>query len=138
MQIDIHRRKLDEILFQALRAIHDFGLTYEAIYLLQYLRRQSPAPMSTLAGEMAMPISTVTRLVDRLQQRDLVARVKDDRDKRIIRVLLRPAGQRIVKAVETHTYDLIAKNMTVFEATDFQAFLQTAVHLHRILGSKAP
>lgn len=140
--VDIPRPKLDEILFQALRAIYHFerskiagfDLTYEAIYLLQYLRRHSSVPMSALAGEMKMPISTVTRLVDRLQGRDLIHREKDHQDKRIIRVMLSPAGEHLVEAVEAHTYERVAANMARFKPEDFQAFLKTAVYLQKILG----
>ena len=70
---DIPRKELDKILFSALRAVYkfqqskvsSFDLNYEEIYLLQFLRSNSPARMGEIAGEMNIPISTATRVVDR-------------------------------------------------------------------------
>ena len=60
---DISRDDLDHLLFKAMRAVYRlerakvalFGLTYEGIYLLQFLRRQSPASMGAIAKEAYSP-----------------------------------------------------------------------------------
>ncbi len=141
---DISRTDLDEILFKALRAIYQFervkvsmfDLTYEEIYLMQFLRRKSVAPMTEIAGEMHIPVSTATRLIDRLERRTLVYRRKDDTDRRKIMVALAREGETLVNVVEDHTFISVKANLKRFTSEEVQEFLNTAQHLDRILNTK--
>lgn len=138
---EIPREQLDEVLFRALRAIYrfqlikvaEFNLDYEEIYILQFLRR-SPARMGDIAGEMGIPISTATRVVDRLQRMRLIGRRKDPRDRRNVLVTLRPAGERSVRAIEEHTFALLMRNVEQFPDEDVMAFFKTAINMEKILN----
>lgn len=137
----IDRDLLDEILFGALSAVYQlerskidlFDLTYEEIYILQYLRRRQEVRMGDIAVELKIPMSTASRVVSRLQQRDLLTRNRDGSDKRNIIVTLRPAGKKMVKRVEDHTYALISRNLTGKTPEEIDAFYNTAVALKDIL-----
>ena len=141
---DIHRTELDEILFGALRAIYQFervkvslfDLTYEEIYLMQFLRRHSVVPMTEIAGEMHIPVSTATRLIDRLERRKLVYRRKDDRDRRKILVALAGEGEALVGKVEDHTFETVRENLNGFSRDEVRAFMNTAQCLDRILNPR--
>ena len=141
MPEEITRAELDEILFNALRAIFAFerekvsvfDLTYGEIYLLQFLRRSSNAPMSEIASEMHIPISTATRLIDRLEKRHLLSRRKDEKDKRKILVTLEEDGNELVSKVEDHTWDIIVKNLKKFSDEEIRCFIDTAEKLKDIL-----
>ena len=138
---DIPRERLDRILFSALQAVYRFqqakvaayDLDYEDIYLLQFLRNGSPARMGEIAEEMRIPISTATRVVDRLERMRLVSRKKDDRDRRNILVSLEREGESSVRTIEDHTYAILARNLDRFTDDDINAFFKTAVHLPDIL-----
>lgn len=133
---------LDALLFQALRAVYQFertkverfSLTYEEIYLLQYLRRKSPARMQAVSLEMKKPISTATRLMDRLEKRRLIRREKAPEDGRGIRVFLTQEGEATVRAVEDHTRTVVTTNLARFNEAQVAAFIETARHLGRILS----
>jgi DNA-binding MarR family transcriptional regulator len=138
----IPRVDLDALLFSALRAIYQlertkvvrFGLTYEEIYLLQYLRRRSPSRMGDLATEMKKPVSTATRLMDRLEKKGLVDRRKDKEDRRNVLVSLSANGKKRVQAVEDHTFETISANLNRFPREKVAAFVETARHLGEILA----
>lgn len=142
MDIQLDRDEIDETLFQALRAIYQFerdkvrtfGLTFEEIYLLQFLRRRSPLRVSELADEMKIPISTLSRSIGRLQKRGLVTRRQDPQDKRIMLVSLLSKGEKTVLDVEEHSFEMIMKNLAEFKAQDIAAFVQTARQLNTILS----
>jgi hypothetical protein len=59
----IPRSQIDELLFQLLKCVYHwegevparFGLTCQEIYLLQHLRKASPARVSDLAVELCIP-----------------------------------------------------------------------------------
>ena len=139
---DIPRDRLDEVLFGALRAIYrfqlvkvsEFNLDYEEIYLLQFLRRHSPARMGDIAAEMGIPISTATRVVDRLQRKKRLGRRRDPADRRNVLVTLRPAGERAVRMIEEHTFALLMRNVEQFTEADIFAFFKTAVNMEKILS----
>ena len=141
---DIPRDRLDEILFTALQAVYKFqqskvmafGLDYEDIYLLQFLRNSSPARMSDIAAEMNIPVSTATRVVDRLQKMRLAARKKDVSDKRNVLVSLKPEGENAVRRIEDQTYMMLKNNLAGFSDEDIASFFKTAVHLQKILATR--
>lgn len=140
----LSREKLDRTLFEALRAIYKFemvkenkfGLSYQDIYLLQFLRSHSPARMGDLAEELNIPISTATRVVDRLQQKGYVGRKKDPQDKRNIFVTLRKKGEKTVAAVENHTYSTLIENTRAFSSEDITSFVETAKALPFLLATE--
>ena len=144
--INISRHEFDAVIIRCFRAIykfeqanvHGFGLNYDAIFLLQFLRRQSPSTMGAISQEMQVPISTATRMADRLVAKGLISREKAPEDKRIMLVSLEPAGERMVKAVEQHSFDVITKNLTHFTAPEIQAFFKTALSMEKILEIPEP
>ena len=60
------RQQMEEILYRALRAIYlferveieRFGLNYQQMYLLKFLKRKSPFRISDIAGELQIPSCT--------------------------------------------------------------------------------
>ena len=139
----LYREAFDLALFDALRAVYQFELSkvskfdlnYEDIYLLQFLRRNSPARMSEIAKEMSIPISTATRVVDRLEKKKYISRKKDEKDRRSIFTSLETKGKRIVQKVEKHSFDIISKNLKTFSEEDFASFIKTAMCMRKILKS---
>ena len=141
--LNIPQNEIDEILFQALRAIYQFErtkvakfeLTYEAVYLMQFLQRNAPTRMGDVAAEMKLPISTLTRIVDRLQKKGLVDREKDKTDRRSILLYLKPAGTKIVQDTEAHTFEILIKNLESYSNEQKESFIQAAVNLDILLNS---
>lgn len=52
-----------------------------------------------LSEKMTLACSTITDLVDRMEKSGLVVRKRDDRDKRVVRVIVLPKGFDIVEKV---------------------------------------
>ncbi|WP_319407297.1 MarR family transcriptional regulator [uncultured Desulfosarcina sp.] len=142
MLTGISRQDLDEILFGALQAIYRFervkvqrfGLTYEQIYLLQFLRRKGPAAMSPIAVEMKIPLSTATRLIDRMEKRHLLNRRQSHGDKRSRIVEITTEGENLVQAVEEHTFSTISSNLDNLVDVDLGGVIRTAMSLKGILS----
>ncbi len=62
------------------------------IAVLDTLGAEGATTMGLLAGRVRMPLSTVTRVVDRLVGRRLVQRERPEENRRIVRVALATAG----------------------------------------------
>lgn len=132
---------MNAVLFDAMRAIfrfergkvEAFDLDYGAIYLLQYLRRNAKAPVSQIASEMRLPISTVSRMAGRLEKRGLVWRIEDAGDRRRVLVSLDPRGESLVREVEAHSAALIRGNLENVPADYLGALVAVARLLPSVL-----
>jgi len=60
----------------------------------------SGVEMSTLSWNLALDNSTVTRLVDRLEKKNLVFRKKSKEDKRLVKVCLTKKGEAMQNRIE--------------------------------------
>ena len=88
------RFKADESLFADRLEVSERELA-----LLRALVRDGPMITRALGGRFAVPVSTMTGLVDRMEKKGLVRRVRDRRDRRAIELEATPAG---TLALEEH------------------------------------
>jgi DNA-binding MarR family transcriptional regulator len=73
-------------------AIVDMGLTPQQAHALRALDPTRPVPMRELAAGIMCDASTVTGIVDRLEDRGLVERRPDPDDRRVKGLVVTPAG----------------------------------------------
>jgi|tagenome__1003787_1003787.scaffolds.fasta_scaffold19789928_2 DNA-binding MarR family transcriptional regulator len=59
-----------------------------------------PTQMSELARNMGFDASHITSIVDKLEDRNLVERRPDTNDRRVKRIVLTPAGQKVRDQIE--------------------------------------
>jgi DNA-binding MarR family transcriptional regulator len=71
----------------------------QASVLLVLKGAGQPLPLSRLARYLVQEAQSVTSLVDRLEARQLVRRVPDQRDRRVIHVELTPAGEEMFNQI---------------------------------------
>lgn len=68
------------------------------IAVIDTLGAEGSITMGALAARVRMPLSTVTRVVDRLVARKLVQRERPEENRRIVRVALATGGQAFYQA----------------------------------------
>jgi DNA-binding MarR family transcriptional regulator len=89
-------------LSQVLKAMHDYSrrmeLHYEVsgpqLWLLWHLRTSPVLAIRELAERMFLHPSSVTRLADGLERKGLVARSRDDADRRVVYLCLTDEGRK--------------------------------------------
>ena len=77
--------------------LRPFGLTfssYEALMLLSFSRR-GEMPLGKMSDRLMVHPASITNTVDRLEERGLVRRRRDEHDKRRILAAITPAGRQI-------------------------------------------
>lgn len=80
------------------RLWHDNDLTLVQLRVLRKLAREERS-LGELGAELSLSPTSITRLIDRLEERGLVARKRSLNDRRRVDVLLLPAGRNLVSAV---------------------------------------
>ncbi|MCR4403570.1 MAG: MarR family transcriptional regulator [Firmicutes bacterium] len=70
--------------------------TLREMFVLELLgSRESPATMSELASALAVPLTTMSSLVNRMVHKGYLERYRTEEDRRIVLVRLSPAGRAV-------------------------------------------
>ncbi|WP_373069175.1 MarR family winged helix-turn-helix transcriptional regulator [Gemmatimonas sp.] len=79
-------------------ALEPFGITTAQFELLQVIERhgKSGAGCSELGRHLAAPGPDVTRMLDRLDSAGLVARKRDNKDRRVVHTELTEKGEELI------------------------------------------
>lgn len=81
------------------RTLRDEELSVAQVAALHLLDQEKTSSVTALGAELALSPSAVSRLVEGLVQRDLVARAEDPEDRRKKTLMLTAKGRRFVDAV---------------------------------------
>ncbi|MFC4737478.1 MarR family winged helix-turn-helix transcriptional regulator [Bacillus daqingensis] len=92
MIADIVKQKGREIL-------SDFPITPPQFIALQWLHEFGDMTIGELSTKMYLACSTTTDLIDRMEKNELVERVKDTNDRRVVRIHLLDKGKTIIQEV---------------------------------------
>ncbi|MFD2654512.1 MarR family winged helix-turn-helix transcriptional regulator [Gracilibacillus thailandensis] len=99
---DIERelRFLSGIIKQKGREIlNNYPITTPQFIALQFLLEQGDLTLGELSKKINLAFSTTTDLVDRMEKNDIVERVKDTKDRRVVRIHLLEKGRKIIQEV---------------------------------------
>jgi DNA-binding MarR family transcriptional regulator len=100
-------------------AARDLGITPGHVKALFALTPDQPRSMGELAEVLVCDASNATWLVDRLEERGLVARGQHPRDRRVKTVVLTPAGvdvkQRLIERMSEPPAELLALDRSDLE-----------------------
>jgi DNA-binding MarR family transcriptional regulator len=72
-----------------------YSITAAQLNCLLALHESGPLPLSHIAKLIMVKSSTVTGIIDRLEQKGLVERIRTSRDRRVITIQLTEAGTRL-------------------------------------------
>lgn len=72
-----------------------YGLTGPQLWALKTLAREGPLPVGRLAAALAVHQSSISLLLDRLERRGFVRRVRGHPDRRVVRVELTRRGTEV-------------------------------------------
>ena len=96
--IDIHSRKLAT----------EHKITGPQLGCLLALKETGPLTSSKLARKVYLSPSTIVGIIDRLEEKGLVQRSRDSRDRRLIHICITTAGQELVAAAPSLLQDTLS------------------------------
>ncbi len=79
--------------------LSNYTITPPQFVALQWLFEEGDMTIGELSNKMYLAFSTTTDLVDRMEKNELVKRVKDPNDRRVVRIHLLEEGERIIDEV---------------------------------------
>jgi DNA-binding MarR family transcriptional regulator len=79
--------------------LNQYTITPPQFVALQWLHENGDMTIGELSNKMYLAFSTTTDLIDRMEKNQLVVRVKDVNDRRVVRIHLLEEGARIIEEV---------------------------------------
>ncbi len=103
------------------------GVSMTHLHVLSMLDHHGEMPMSRLAELLDISFSNASGLVDRLEERGLVERVRDLHDRRVVIARLSPGGRAMLDEVQVLKEDLIRSILGNLDAVQLEGVAQ-AIH----------
>jgi DNA-binding MarR family transcriptional regulator len=97
--VDLHSHKL----------FSQHKITGPQLACLLEIREAGPLTSVNLAKKVYLSPSTVVGIIDRLEEKGLVARNRDIKDRRQVHISITPAGQQLVEAAPSLLQDTLSR-----------------------------
>ncbi len=94
------------------------------LHVLTVLQADGSVPMRTLAESLDVSQASATGIVDRMEQRGLVVRQRDDEDRRVIRVALTVDGRELLAGVAAERRERLAVLLGELTDDELEGFLR--------------
>lgn len=104
---------------------HRGALSLVHLNVLAALESEGPLSMSHLADTLDVSVASATGIVDRMERRGLVERRHDTADRRVVLVLLTPAGADIFRDLASHRREHLARLLRELSEDDLAAFIRS-------------
>ena len=81
------------------KILHNYPITSPQFVALQWLLEEGDLTIGELSNKISLAFSTTTDLVDRMEKNELVERIRDNKDRRVVRIHLLDKGKVIIHEV---------------------------------------
>jgi DNA-binding MarR family transcriptional regulator len=119
-------------------AANDLDITQAEAHVLAQVAKAGPTPIATLHREFGRKRSTLTNVVDRLEQRKLVRRRPNPDDRRSLVVHLTASGERVARRVTEVLDELESEVRGVVSERDVRGVKAVAAALALSVKTQAP
>jgi DNA-binding MarR family transcriptional regulator len=121
------------------QALEAYNLTLPQYMALNCLSRcEQNCSMSELAEATHQLGATMTGIIDRLEERGLVARERDRSDRRALRVGLSPEGRKLMAQIGEHKRSMMRALMGALTAEERALLITAANRILSVIEAPAP
>jgi DNA-binding MarR family transcriptional regulator len=99
-------------------------------------RNKTPPTMGELSGELGIPLSSATRIVDGLVNANLLARINDPQDRRVVRIQMSEHGKQFSQTATNHIKQHITNLLDNFSPTEQEQLLQLVTKLFKSMEAE--
>src|SRR4051812_47502930 len=111
--------------------LSNYKITPPQFIALQWLFEDGDMTIGELSNKMYLACSTTTDLVDRMEKSQLVIRVKDPNDRRVVRIHLLEEGERIIDEVIKKRQVYLEAILKDFSFEEIQFLQNNLTKLHQ-------
>ncbi len=124
--------EIEEKAFQNERLSKD--LTYTEVHVLYELGKyNAPQPMNILAQDLSITHPSLTALVDRIEEKGYLKRVRDENDRRVIYLELTHKGKTLNNWHTLYHKNLVKKIKKILNPEEEKSFFNTLEKLNKAI-----
>ena len=124
--IDLHSKQL----------VKTVSVTGPQLRLLQLIRREGDATASGLSEAMSLSQATVTSILDRLEDRGLLERIRSQTDKRKIHPRLTETGSRLLDQAPTPLQDSFVRKFDQLQSWEQHMIIASLQRLAEMMDAE--
>ena len=113
--------------------LSNYTITPPQFVALQWLHESGDMTIGDLSTKMYLAFSTTTDLVDRMEKNELVQRVRDEQDRRVVRIHLLPEGERVIQEVISKRQEYLQEILVEFNEKELEDLLNNLQKLHELM-----
>jgi DNA-binding MarR family transcriptional regulator len=139
MQIIMQLRQiLQEMSKHSKLLLENYKITTPQLICLHEIFQHSPISIGALTKIVFLNNSTVTGIIDRLEKRELVQRIRISKDRRQVHLEITAQGVEFIKKAPKPIQDLFMDRLTALDEEKIGLILWSLEMLVDMLGSKNP
>ena len=113
------------------KILKNYTITPPQFIALQWLFEHGDMTIGDLSNKMFLAFSTTTDLVDRMENNNLVQRIRDNKDRRVVRIHLLSEGERVIEEVIDKRRDYLNAVLSDFDEEEVTQFSHLLTKLHK-------
>lgn len=114
----------------------DFDITPPQFNALVTIIRHDDLTMGSLCRHLFLASSTVTDLIDRMERNGLVERVRDSRDRRVIRLRARSRGRAMLREVMRARLEYLSEILNEFSEEQVEELECSLDRLYQLMTER--
>lgn len=111
-------------------------LTNDQHYVLRYISKSEECTSSELADAFEVNKSAITAIINRMADKGLIKRTRDENDRRVVYLTLTEEGNTLYHTCQEKIQFLVESIITQFEESEIKNFINTFEKLAEILANK--
>jgi DNA-binding MarR family transcriptional regulator len=108
-------------------------LTNEQHFTLRYMNQVGSCTSSELAEVFDVQKSAITAIIQRLWEKGLIERTRDEKDRRVVYLTLTDKGKELYTKAEERIHKLVESIITQFDEAEIKQFIETFEKLQHVL-----
>jgi DNA-binding MarR family transcriptional regulator len=116
----------------------NYGITGPQLWAIKTLSVNGRLSLGDLGQRMYLQPSTITGLIDGLEQKRYLTRIRDREDRRVVKVELTPRGERLAKRAPDPAQGKMIHGLTKLRRRDLTLIFHSLQKLVEIMEARNP
>ncbi|WP_033827842.1 MarR family winged helix-turn-helix transcriptional regulator [Bacillus andreraoultii] len=108
-------------------------VTNDQHYLLRYIYSRQRCTTTELAEAFSVQKSAITAIMNRLVEKNMIERVQDKNDRRVLYLTLTKEGRTLFEKTEARVFNLVESIIQQFGQEEIETFIRTYEKLANVL-----
>lgn len=102
-----------------------FGLTSSQITCLEYIHNNGPCSISAVSKSLQLSPSMLTNIIDQLEVRGYIQRVRSTNDRRVILIEITDSGKEVLESMPDSLNKKLLRNLDELKVKDKENILES-------------